>query len=326
MQIRKETAERAIAKAENKERTIKNAEDKLFLRPGIAKEIVERDDATPENSEHSDTPTAPGDCCPGFCCRTKRMRALLGGRQCRLRRRRWAKFRSFCMVIVGNPAFEWTILALIFASSFTLCFEDIHLDSKPKLKKILCILNFAFTGIFFVEMVMKWFAIGLWRYFTSFWTILDAFIVFVSLISAYFDISLGSCFGSSAAAGRTGAAQNLGALKALRTLRALRPLRAISRWQGMKIVVNALTYAIPSIFNVLLVCLLFWLIFSIMAVQFFKGQFYRCVDSKGEKVDATKVPTKDVCCANADYSWVNTVSNYDNVFDGYLSLFQVVRN
>ena len=34
-----------------------------------------------------------------------------------------------------------------------------------------------------------------------------------------------------------------------------------------QIVVNALMYAIPSIINVLLVCLVFWLIFSIMGVQ-----------------------------------------------------------
>jgi len=36
-------------------------------------------------------------------------------------------------------------------------------------------------------------------------------------------------------------------------------------------------YAIPSIFNVLLVCLLFWLVFAIMGVQFFKGKFYKCI-------------------------------------------------
>lgn len=50
----------------------------------------------------------------------------------------------------------------------------------------------------------------------------------------------------------------------------------------MRIVVNALMYAIPSIFNVLLVCLVFWLIFSIMGVQFFGGKFYKCVDELGE--------------------------------------------
>nr|CAD7432951.1 unnamed protein product [Timema monikensis] len=76
--------------------------------------------------------------------------------------------------------------------------------------------------------------------------------------------------------------ENLKVLRSLRTLRALRPLRAISRWQGMRIVVNALMYAIPSIFNVLLVCLVFWLIFSIMGVQFFGGKFFKCVDEEGE--------------------------------------------
>lgn len=76
--------------------------------------------------------------------------------------------------------------------------------------------------------------------------------------------------------------ENLKVLRSLRTLRALRPLRAISRWQGMRIVVNALMYAIPSIFNVLLVCLVFWLIFSIMGVQFFGGKFFKCVDVEGE--------------------------------------------
>lgn len=50
----------------------------------------------------------------------------------------------------------------------------------------------------------------------------------------------------------------------------------------MRIVVNALMYAIPSIFNVLLVCLVFWLIFSIMGVQFFGGKFFKCVDAEGE--------------------------------------------
>ena len=50
----------------------------------------------------------------------------------------------------------------------------------------------------------------------------------------------------------------------------------------MRIVVNALMYAIPSIFNVLLVCLVFWLIFSIMGVQFFGGKFFKCLNNDGE--------------------------------------------
>ena len=43
----------------------------------------------------------------------------------------------------------------------------------------------------------------------------------------------------------------------------------------LQVVVNALVQAIPSIFNVLLVCLIFWLIFAIMGVQMFSGKYYK---------------------------------------------------
>lgn len=39
-----------------------------------------------------------------------------------------------CLYVVDNPYFEWFVLILIFASSVTLCFEDVHLDSKTELK------------------------------------------------------------------------------------------------------------------------------------------------------------------------------------------------
>lgn len=51
-----------------------------------------------------------------------------------------------------------------------------------------------------------------------------------------------------------------------------------------QIVVNALMFAIPAIFNVLLVCLVFWLVFSILGVQLFGGKFYKCVDESDERL------------------------------------------
>jgi len=85
--------------------------------------------------------------------------------------------------------------------------------------------------------------------------------------------------------------------------------------------------AIPSIMNVLLVCVVFWLIFSIMGVQFFAGKFWKCVDSNGDKVSANIVKTKQDCLdmANVSYTWKNSEINFDNVGKGFLALFQVVR-
>lgn len=93
----------------------------------------------------------------------------------------WTRMRTAIVSVVDTPAFEWFVLVLIFASSITLCFEDIHLDSNKTLKRILYWTNFVFSLIFVIEMVLKWMALGFTKYFTSFWTILDFIIVFVSL-------------------------------------------------------------------------------------------------------------------------------------------------
>lgn len=94
---------------------------------------------------------------------------------------RWMSVRTNVLAVVDTPAFEWFVLVLIFASSITLCFEDIHLDKNKTLKRILYWTNFAFCLIFVIEMVLKWIAFGFKRYFSSFWTILDFIIVFVSI-------------------------------------------------------------------------------------------------------------------------------------------------
>ncbi|XP_017892199.1 sodium channel protein 60E-like isoform X2 [Ceratina calcarata] len=219
--------------------------------------------------------------------------------------KKWINIRTMVLSVVDTPGFEWMILVFIFASSITLCFEDIYLDDNPFLKKILYWTNLGFCALFSIEMLLKWLALGFCKYFTSFWTILDFIIVFVSTFSLLIEEN-----------------ENLKVLRSLRTLRALRPLRAISRWQGMRIVVNALMYAIPSIFNVLLVCLVFWLIFSIMGVQFFGGKFFKCVDEYGELLDISIVNTKDDCLWK-NYSWENSKITFDHVGVAYLALFQV---
>jgi len=94
-----------------------------------------------------------------------------------------------------------------------------------------------------------------------------------------------------------------------------------------QVVVNALVQAIPSILNVLLVCLVFWLVFSIMGVTLFSGRFYSCEDSEQQLVDTSLVPDKETCesLAHLNYSWNNPTVNFDSVPAAYLALFQVVR-
>ncbi|KAL8611742.1 hypothetical protein ACOMHN_065367 [Nucella lapillus] len=221
---------------------------------------------------------------------------------------KWYTFRKIALRIVDNRFFEWAVLFIIFASSITLAFEDIYLYENKDLKQALYILNVIFCVLFSLEMVLKWCAYGFTKYFTRFWTILDFCIVVISIASL-----IGESLGVS----------NITAFRSLRTLRAMRPLRAISRWPGMRIVVNALMRAIPAIFNVLLVGMMFWLIFSIMGVQFFSGKFYKCKNATtGEVFDASVVPNKTVCLSLAQ-TWENSHVHFDNSMAGFLALFQV---
>ena len=93
-----------------------------------------------------------------------------------------------------------------------------------------------------------------------------------------------------------------------------------------QVVVNALIGAIPSIMNVLLVCLIFWLIFSIMGVNLFAGKFGKCVNRTGFIHSISLVNNKSECLSMNDtqFYWTKVKVNFDNVGLGYLSLLQVV--
>lgn len=83
---------------------------------------------------------------------------------------------------------------------------------------------------------------------------MDFFIVVSSLI----DISVESI--------------NLSVVKILRLLRTLRPLRFISHNRSMKLIVTALLESVGGIVNVVLVLILIWLMFAILAINLMKGK------------------------------------------------------
>lgn len=92
-----------------------------------------------------------------------------------------------------------------------------------------------------------------------------------------------------------------------------------------KVVVNALIGAIPAILNVLLVCLIFWLIFCILGVNFFSGKFGRCINRTdiNSVINHSTVASKTQC-ESGNLSWVTLPVNFDNVGMAYLALLQVV--
>lgn len=167
-------------------------------------------------------------------------------------------------------------------------------DPNSEMSKVLENIDFVFTFLFFIEAAIKIIALGFLftsidaqAYIRNGWNFLDFIVVMASLLDFFVLIQNSNSVDT----------EQLSSLKALRALRALRPLRMISRNEGMRLVVNALFASIPSMTNVLIVCLLFILIFASTGISFFAGKFYRCMTGEedslaGELIDLSWVDNR----------------------------------
>ncbi|XP_069770962.1 sodium channel protein type 1 subunit alpha-like isoform X2 [Narcine bancroftii] len=316
---------------------------------GSTVDLTSKGDEVEHASEHPEEAVDPDDCFTEACihhCSCCQINITTGSG------RVWWNLRKTCYKIVEHNWFETFIIFMILLSSGALTFEDVNIDKKPVIKVVLEYLDKVFTYVFVLEMLLKWVAYGFKKYFTNAWCWLDFLIVAISVV-CLLTKSLGydkfvtmkslrtlralrplralSRFEGmrvsvvSLTANALGYAE-LAAIKSLRTLRALRPLRALSRFEGMRVVVNALIGAIPSIMNVFFVCLIFWLIFSIMGVNLFAGKFYKCKNiTSGEVFPIHVINNKSDCDTmnSSDIRWYNEKVNFDNVGLGYLALLQV---
>ena len=211
------------------------------------------------------------------------------------------RFQHKIKFAIEHTFFEWFVIVVIIISSMTLvlenreyqeyqkcfelygeklnhlnkphCNEDASLFSHKKIK----LLDQFFTVIFTLEMLLKWTGLGLKKYFGNPWCLLDFSIVLVALASLTLEDRMSHTSMMDVDVSASDKGQTIKILRVLRSFRALRPLRAMSRFEGIKVVTDALVRSIPSIFNVMLILLVFWLVFAIIATNVFEGKFYRCV-------------------------------------------------
>ena len=168
-----------------------------------------------------------------------------------------------------SKVFKNAILACIIVSSIMLAFENPLTDPKSDYAKTLMILDIIMTSIFTLEVIIKVISRGFIlngrkSYILSWWNVLDFSIVIIALISLAIPNSSG----------------NLKILKIFRMGRLLRPLRVLSRNEGLKISIQALAMAIPNMMNLMIIVILFFMIFAIMGINLFKGQFQFCNTEK----------------------------------------------
>uniref|UniRef100_A0A8C9RF57 Voltage-dependent L-type calcium channel subunit alpha n=1 Tax=Scleropages formosus TaxID=113540 RepID=A0A8C9RF57_SCLFO len=223
-------------------------------------------------------------------------------------------FRVACYRLINHQIFTNLILVFIMLSSVSLAAEDPIRNFSAR-NIILGYIDYAFTAIFTVEILLKMTAFGAFlhkgAFCRNYFNLLDLLVVGVSLVS----------FGIQSSA--------ISVVKILRVLRVLRPLRAINRAKGLKHVVQCVFVAIRTIGNIMIVTTLLQFMFACIGVQLFKGKFYRCTDeakTSPEECKGAYILYKDGDVhfpAVRERVWYNSEFNFDNVLMAMMALFTV---
>ncbi|XP_066498021.1 voltage-dependent P/Q-type calcium channel subunit alpha-1A isoform X3 [Hoplias malabaricus] len=166
------------------------------------------------------------------------------------------RLRFFIRHIVKTQAFYWTVLCLVGLN--TLCVAVVHYDQPDLLSDFLYFAEFTFLGIFMSEMCIKIYGLGTRPYFHSSFNCFDCIVICGSIFEVFWAmIQPGTSFGISV----------------LRALRLLRIFKVTKYWASLRNLVVSLLNSMKSIISLLFLLFLFIVVFALLGMQLFGGQF-----------------------------------------------------
>ncbi|XP_041094438.1 voltage-dependent N-type calcium channel subunit alpha-1B-like [Polyodon spathula] len=171
-------------------------------------------------------------------------------------RRKAKRFRFFIRRMVKAQSFYWAVLCVVALN--TLCVAIVHYDQPQWLTDALYFAEFVFLGLFLTEMTLKMYGLGPRNYFHSSFNCFD------------FGVIIGSIFEVIWAAVKPGASFGISVLRALRLLRIF---KVTKYWNSLRNLVVSLLNSMKSIISLLFLLFLFIVVFALLGMQLFGGQF-----------------------------------------------------
>ncbi|KYO23155.1 hypothetical protein Y1Q_0005596 [Alligator mississippiensis] len=171
-------------------------------------------------------------------------------------RRKEKMFRFFIRRMVKAQSFYWIVLCVVTLN--TLCVAMVHYAQPEKLTTALYFAEFVFLGLFLTEMSLKMYGLGPRNYFHSSFNCFD------------FGVIVGSIFEVIWAAVKPGTSFGISVLRALRLLRIF---KVTKYWNSLRNLVVSLLNSMKSIISLLFLLFLFIVVFALLGMQLFGGQF-----------------------------------------------------
>uniref|UniRef100_A0A674EH49 Voltage-dependent N-type calcium channel subunit alpha n=1 Tax=Salmo trutta TaxID=8032 RepID=A0A674EH49_SALTR len=171
-------------------------------------------------------------------------------------RRKERRMRFFIRRMVKAQSFYWIVLCLVGLN--TLCVAIVHYDQPEWLTTALYLAEFVFLGLFLSEMSLKMYGLGARNYFHSSFNCFDFGVIIGSILEVVWSmIKPGASYGISV----------------LRALRLLRLFKFTKYWNSLRNLVVSLLNSMKSIISLLFLLFLFIVVFALLGMQLFGGQF-----------------------------------------------------
>uniref|UniRef100_A0A8C7KZZ0 Voltage-dependent N-type calcium channel subunit alpha n=1 Tax=Oncorhynchus kisutch TaxID=8019 RepID=A0A8C7KZZ0_ONCKI len=171
-------------------------------------------------------------------------------------RRKERRMRFFIRRMVKAQSFYWIVLCLVGLN--TLCVAIVHYDQPEWLTTALYLAEFVFLGLFLSEMSLKMYGLGARNYFHSSFNCFDFSVIIGSILEVVWSmIKPGASYGISV----------------LRALRLLRLFKFTKYWNSLRNLVVSLLNSMKSIISLLFLLFLFIVVFALLGMQLFGGQF-----------------------------------------------------
>ncbi len=167
----------------------------------------------------------------------------------------WRK--PFHWIITWTP-FEIFIALIIILNLVQMAM--LYEDASPDFLNALDIVNYIFTGIFTLEVILKLFGYS-WSFWYDAWNIFDFFIVLCS----YVDIIFSALSTSSLRLLRIGPQL----IRVLRVLRVSRLLRLVKKYKRLQDIMEIIQFCLPSMMNVFSVLMLVFFIYAVLGCYLF---------------------------------------------------------
>lgn len=194
----------------------------------------------------------------------------------------YASLRDYCAKVIWHDWFESFMTMCIVVNTILLACE--YHDMDQVWVNTLEVCNWVLTGIFAIEMIIKFLGFGVRNYMMDTYNIFDFVVVVVSLVE------IGMKYGGSG-----GGKSGVSAFRSLRLIRVMRSMKMIKKWKSMHLILSAIMRSGPGLFNFTTLLMLFMIVYALCGMQLFAG-----------KLDP------------------DLRANFDTLFNALLTVFQVV--